>query len=46
MLAVNVTVCPDAEGFMLDASDVDVPALFTICASPGEVLPVKPPPPE
>ena len=46
MLAVNLTVCPDMEGLMLDVSDVDVPALFTICANPGEVLPAKPPPPE
>jgi hypothetical protein len=44
-VAVNFTVCPETDGLTLEESEVDVPALFTVCVKTGEVLPEKPAPP-
>jgi len=44
-VAVNVTDCPTVEGLGLEPNAVDVLALFTVCASPLEVLTLKFPSP-
>ena len=40
-LAVNVTLWPNVEGLIEEVSVVVEPALFTVCVSTGDVLPVK-----
>ena len=40
-VAVNVTDCPKAEGFALDATAVVVVAWLTACDNAEDVLPVK-----
>src|SRR5579864_5881595 len=37
-VAVNITACPNLEGFRLEATDVLLGYLFTTCFSNGEVL--------
>ena len=37
-VAVNVTACPDVDGFSDDVSAVVVPIAFTICVRTGDVL--------
>src|SRR6202035_5414592 len=39
-VAVNVTVCPNLEGFRLEANVVLLGYLLTTCVSGGEVVPV------
>ena len=41
MLATNVTACPNAEGFRLDAIVVVVVPRLTVSVSTAEVLPEK-----
>ena len=38
-VAVNVTTCPNVDGFRDDASDVVVPIAFTISVTTDDVLP-------
>jgi hypothetical protein len=40
MVAVNVTACPEVEGFWLEVNAVAVAALLTTCASGELLLPV------
>ena len=40
-LAVNVTDCWNEDGLTEALTVVEVPALFTVCASAGEVLALK-----
>src|SRR5271165_6006969 len=37
-VALNVTDCPNEDGFTEDATNAEVAALFTVCASAAEVL--------
>ena len=40
-VAVNVTCCPEPDGFNDDATTVVVLAALTVCVREGDVLPVK-----
>jgi hypothetical protein len=40
-VAVNVTDCPNTDGFADEVSAVLVAALFTVCVSVDDVLPLK-----
>ena len=39
--ALNVTDCPEEEGFMEDEGLVELSSLFTVCANKELVLPMK-----
>jgi hypothetical protein len=41
-VAVNVTVCPSADGFKDELNTVVVAANWTVCASGADVLPKNP----
>jgi hypothetical protein len=41
MAAVNVTDCPNEDGFALELTDVVVVAWLTVCERIEEALPVK-----
>jgi hypothetical protein len=40
-VALSVTLCPNVDGLLFEATVVVVPAVLTVCVKTAEVLPLK-----